>query len=112
LSETPAVSKVIPISTEAVPPGSNGDDMIVTLRVADLRAIVRQEVKAIVDAQYSPTPRIVYPLKEAAEMLSVPSTWLAARARAGEIKCVRLGHYVTFAEKDLREYAEKMKTAD
>jgi hypothetical protein len=51
----------------------------------------------------------VYPLKEAAQMISVPSTWLAARARAGEIKCVRLGHYVTFTEQDLKEFAEKMR---
>ena len=105
------MSKVVPISPEAVPERS-GDDMIVTLRVADLRAIVRAEVKAMLDAQPSPIQRIVYPLKEAAEMLSVPPTWLAAKARGGEIKCVRLGHYVTFAEEDLRKFIEKMKKSN
>jgi hypothetical protein len=102
------MSKVVRISPE-LGPEKNGDEMIVTLRVADLKAIVRGEVQAALAAQQSPIHRIVYPLKEAAQMISVPSTWLAARARAGEIKCVRLGHYVTFTEQDLKEFAEKMR---
>jgi hypothetical protein len=102
------MSKVIPISPEAVP-DKNEDDMIVTLRVADLRAIVRQAVRMELDSRQPQVPRIAHGLKEAAAMLSVPPTWLAAKARAGEIKSVRLGHYVTFTEQDLREFAEKMK---
>jgi hypothetical protein len=102
------MSKVIPISPETVPEKS-GDQMIVTLRVADLKAIVRGEVQAALAAQPPPIHRIVYPLKEAAEMISVPPTWLAARARAGEIESIRLGHYVTFAEQDLKEFVEKMR---
>lgn len=102
------MSKVIPISPETVPE-KNGDQMIVTLRVADLKAIVRAEVQAALSAQQPPIHRIVYPLKEAAEMISVPPTWLAARARAGETQSIRLGHYVTFAKQDLEEFAEKMR---
>jgi hypothetical protein len=102
------MSKVIPILPETVPE-KNGDQMIVTLRVADLKAIVRAEVQAALSAQQPPIHRIVYPLKEAAEMISVPPTWLAARARAEEINATRLGHYVTFAEEDLKNFVEKMR---
>jgi hypothetical protein len=100
------MSKVVPISSEAVPE-KNGDDMVVTLKVSQLRAIMDGVVEAALKRQRPPVPRIVYPLKEAAQMLSVPPTWLAAKARAGEIQCVRLGHYVTFTEQDLREFVEK-----
>jgi hypothetical protein len=84
--------------------------MVVTLRVADLRAIVRGEVQAALDARDPPIHRLVYPLEDAAKMISVPPTWLAARARAGEIACTRLGHYITFAEKDLRDFADKYRS--
>jgi hypothetical protein len=103
------MSKVIPISPEAFSPEKSGDDMIVTLRVSELRQIVREQVRAELLAQQPPVRKIVYPLKEAAEMLSVPPTWLAAKARAGEIQCVRLGHYVTFTEEDLRGFVEKTR---
>jgi hypothetical protein len=102
------MSKVIPISPEAVPE-KNGDDMIVTLRVSDFKIIMNSVVEAALKRQQPPVSRIVYPLKEAAQMLSVPPTWLAAKARAGEIQCVRLGHYVTFTEQDLREFIERRK---
>jgi hypothetical protein len=106
MAGTGEMSKVIPISPEAVPE-KNSDEMLVMLRVSDLRVIMDGVVEAVLKRQQPPIQRIVYPLKEAAEMLSVPPTWLAAKARAGEIKCVRLGHYVTFAEQDLREFVEK-----
>jgi hypothetical protein len=77
------MSKVVRISPDTGPEKS-GDEMIVTLRVADLKAIVRGEVQAALAAQEPPIHRIVYPLKEAAEMLSVPPTWLAAKARVGD----------------------------
>jgi hypothetical protein len=102
------MSKVLPISPEAAPE-KNGDDMIVTLRVSDLKIIMNSVVEAALKRQQPPIQRIVYPLKEAAEMISVPPTWLAAKARTGEIQCVRLGHYVTFTEADLREFVERRK---
>ena len=103
------MSKVIPILPEAVPE-KNGDDMIVTLRVSALKVIIDGVVEAALKRQQPPINRLVYPLKEAAEMIAVPPTWLAAKARAGEIACVRLGHYITFAEKDLREFADKNRS--
>ena len=71
------MTKVHRITPETVPE-QNGNDMIVTLRVADLRTIVRPEVKVAPELQQPPIHRIVYPLREAAQMLSVPPTWLAA----------------------------------
>jgi hypothetical protein len=67
-------------------------------------------VEAALKRQQPPIQRIVYPLKEAATMISVPPTWLAAKARAGEIACVRLGHYITFAENDLKDFADKNRS--
>ena len=104
------MSKVVNISPEARPE-KNGDEMLVTLRVADVRAILREEVSAALTAQKPPVAKILYPLKEAAELLSVPPTWLAARARAGEIPSVHLGHYVCFSPDDLKDFAAKMRKA-
>jgi hypothetical protein len=103
------MSKVIPISPEMAPE-KNGDDMIVTLRVSDLKIILDGVVEAALKRQQPPVRKIVYPLKEAAKMLAVPPTWLAAKARAGEVKCVRLGHYVTFTEQDLKDLADKNRS--
>jgi hypothetical protein len=105
------MSKVIPISPETMPE-KNGDDMIVTLRVSELKLIMNGVLEAALKRQQPPVQRIVYPLKEAAEMISVPPTWLATKARAGEIKCVRLGHYVTFTEQDLKDFIEKMRATE
>jgi len=102
------MNKVVHITPEAAPE-KNGDEMVVTLRVADVRAIIRAEVKAVLAGHNPPVAKILYPLKEAADMLSVPPTWLAARARAGEIPSVHLGHYVCFNPDDLREFAAKMR---
>jgi hypothetical protein len=42
------MSKIVRIAPEAVPE-TNGDEMIVYVRVADLRAIVRREVTAALE---------------------------------------------------------------
>ena len=100
------MSKVVNITPDTGPE-KNGDEMVVTLRVADVRAIIREEVKAALAAHNPPVAKILYPLKEAADMLSVPPTWLAARARAGEIPSVHLGHYVCFNPDDLSDFAAR-----
>jgi len=104
------MSKVVSISPEKAPEKS-GDDMLVTLRVADLREIVRAEVTGALATQRPPVAKIAYTIKEAAEMISVPPTWLAAKARAGEITSTRLGHYVTVTEADLKDFVAKMRKA-
>jgi hypothetical protein len=42
----------------------------------------------------------------------VPETWLAAAARSGKVKCVRLGAYVRFRREDLEKYIEEEKERD
>jgi excisionase family DNA binding protein len=100
------VHQIRPIETG---PETNGADMLVTLRVADLREIIRGELKAVLAAQRPPVAKMAFTIREAAEMLSVPPTWLAAKARAGEIPTTRQGHYVTFAEQDLKDFIAKMR---
>ena len=47
--------------------------------------------------------------RAAAELLSVPASWMLAQARAGKVPHVRLGRYVRFDEADLRAYLETRK---
>jgi excisionase family DNA binding protein len=41
--------------------------------------------------------------KRAAELLSVPPSWLLSQARKGAVPHVRLGRYVRFRESDVEE---------
>ena len=91
--------------------GSDGDErMIVTLTIADLREIVRQELQAV-SANGKPEP-LLLDTEQAAVFLNVPPTWLASMAREGKIKSVRMGHYVRFARADLEAFIQEMKKAD
>jgi excisionase family DNA binding protein len=102
------MSKVIPISPEAVPE-KNGDEMIVTLRVADLRAIVRQEVKAALNGN-SHSPALLS-AEAAAKLFDVPKTWISEASRRGELPSVRLGHYVRFNLEDLEAFVKANRSA-
>ena len=45
--------------------------------------------------------KLLFNTKEAATMTNLPETWLAAKARAGEIPHHRIGHYRLFSRQDL-----------
>jgi excisionase family DNA binding protein len=47
--------------------------------------------------------------KAAAELLSVPATWLLAQARKNAVPHVRFGKYVRFDEGDLEAWIETVK---
>jgi len=98
------VSKIVSISPEAVPE-KNGDDMIVTLRVADLRAIMRQEIAAGNGNGHANghAPTLVS-AETAAKNFEVPKTWILEAARRGEIQSVKVGHYVRFRPEDLENF--------
>lgn len=50
---------------------------------------------------------------QVAEKLAVPTTWVYANARSGELPSVRLGRYVRFTDADLDRYlAEKAAAGD
>src|SRR6266542_1520444 len=75
-----------------------------SMTVADLRALIRDEIEA---AKKQELPRLLYNTAEAAKILDVPPTWLAAQARAGKIPDVRKGHYVRYRIPDLEEFAAR-----
>jgi hypothetical protein len=76
------MSKVIPISPEAVP-DKNEDDMIVTLRVADLRAIVRQAVRMELDSRQPQVPRIAHGLKGSRRNALGPADLVSGKSAGG-----------------------------
>lgn len=62
--------------------------------LADRLAPARAQPSELVDA------------KAAAQLLSVPATWLLAEARANRIPHIRLGKYVRFRPADLTEWLD------
>jgi excisionase family DNA binding protein len=44
--------------------------------------------------------------REAATILNVPASWIAAEARAGRVPHVRLGRYVRFSRDELMRWCE------
>jgi len=53
-------------------------------------------------ASTSPTvPIRLFTIKEAAELLKIPASWLYERTRRNAIPCHRLGKYLRFTEEDL-----------
>ena len=86
---------------------TNGIDPLAGLRESLepwLRGILREEL-----AKQESLPKLLYSTKEAAEILSVPETWLASAARNGIVPSVRAGHYVRFAIRDLETFIEQNK---
>ncbi len=81
--------------------------MIVTMTVAYLRTVMREQLEAITSA--GKPEKLLFDTEEAAQFLNVPATWLAAMAREGKIKSVKLGHYVRFAGADLEGFILQMK---
>ena len=49
------------------------------------------------------SPMRLFTIKEAAEALRIPISWLYERTRHNAIPCRRIGKYVRFTEGDLRE---------
>ena len=43
----------------------------------------------------------LFTIKEAAEVLKIPASWLYERTRRNAIPCHRLGKYLRFTEEDL-----------
>jgi excisionase family DNA binding protein len=49
------------------------------------------------------SPMRLFTIKEAAEALRIPISWLYERTRRNAIPCRRIGKYVRFTEGDLKE---------
>ena len=71
-----------------------------------IREIVREEIAAA--ANEKPV-KLLYSTKEAAVMLNVDESWLAAKARAGLAPCRMLGHYRYFSMQDIEAIIDGAK---
>ena len=69
------------------------------LLVEQIRAVVRAEIERA-NTQRKPA-KLLFDTKEAAAMLNVPDTWLASKARAGEVPYRQTGHYRSFSIGDI-----------
>ena len=69
------------------------------LLVEQIRAVVREEIERA-NAKRKPA-KLLFDTKEAAAMLNVPDTWLASKARAGEVPYRQTGHYRSFSIADI-----------
>jgi excisionase family DNA binding protein len=75
-----------------------------------IRQAVREEIAAA--AKIQSKPKLTYTTPEAAEILNVPETWLAAAAREGRVPSVRIGHYVRFKLSDLENFIETRRAVN
>jgi hypothetical protein len=68
---------------------------------AEIRKIVREEIgKALSERKPA---KLQFTTSETAEMLNVPESWLAAKARAKEIPHQQMGHYRVFSLRDIEK---------
>lgn len=49
------------------------------------------------------SPMRLFTIKEAAQTLRIPTSWLYERTRRNAIPCRRIGKYVRFTEGDLKQ---------
>jgi len=75
----------------------------------EVRRIVREELREILNQNGNQEPKLLYNMNEAASLLGVPETWLGRAARQGIVPCVRMGHYVRFTKNNLESYIEKLR---
>jgi hypothetical protein len=73
--------------------------MSVTLTVGELEAIIEAAVERA-NAKRKPA-KLNFNRREAAEMLGVTESWLASKARAGEVPHRQMGHFRLFSLQDI-----------
>jgi excisionase family DNA binding protein len=88
--------------------GTKADAMIVTLTVAELRAVIREEIQSLADTKPAP-PREWLTAEALAQEFKLPKTWFEERGREGEIARTKPGRYVLFKRRDVEEYFERHK---
>src|SRR5262245_13503747 len=98
------MSKIISADTV----GKNGDDdMIVTLRVCELRALIRDKIaKALANGHANGKKQWLKAQDLAAEY-GHPATWFQERGRAGDIARNKSGRFVLFKRSDVEAYLEE-----
>jgi excisionase family DNA binding protein len=69
-----------------------GSGLVVTLTVADLQKLIREEIHSALRAE----PDQLLTVEELAERLRVPASWVYEQSRQGKIPTVRIGRYIRF----------------
>ena len=90
------MNKVVPISPEAVAEKS-GDEMIVNLRVAQLRAIVRQTVREALShgwRETSHTDKAFLTVKQAAQASGLGASTVRLAVRRRQLRAQKVGRRV------------------
>ena len=77
--------------------------------VAVIREAVREEVRAALAEHEPKLEPLEVDTAKAAELLSLPPSWVAAAARRGELPCVKHGHHVRFCVRELEKFIEQKK---
>ena len=84
------------------------DDMIVTLRVSQLRMLIREEIAAAMNGnRHAPSRREWLKAQELAAEYGHPKTWFEERGRAGDIARNKSGRFVLFKRSDVEAYLEE-----
>jgi excisionase family DNA binding protein len=86
-------------------PGKNPFDLL----VEQIRAVVREEIKAALATNGKHVEKDWMKAKELAELYGMPATWFEERGRAGEIERAKPGRYVLFKRRDVEAFLEKNK---
>ena len=105
---TVAMSKVIRILPESAAE-KNGDEMLVTLRVSDLRALICEELTiALSGNNHAKELGELLTLKDAAKYLNQSDSWLYRRWK--EIGGKKLGGNIRFLIADIEKFIAKRGT--
>src|SRR5215831_18111095 len=91
--------------SEPVDTTLGADDMIVTLRVSDLRALIREELTVALNGKG--TKKEWLKAEELAAEYGHPKTWFEERGRAGDIARNKSGRFVLFKRSDVEAYLEE-----
>ena len=75
-----------------------------------VREAVREELRQGISTDNPKPPKLLMTAAEASEMLSVPKSWLEARAREGKIASIKAGHYRLFSVEDLKQFISNAKS--
>jgi len=71
-----------------------------------VRQVVQEEVTKALDKK-KPVQRRLYKTGEVSAMLNLPESWLATKARNGEVPSRMFGKYRVFSEEDIQAIIER-----
>lgn len=100
------MNKILRIAPETAP--DKTDAMIVTLNVAQLKTIIREEVKAALQNASNPATDRLIDIAEAAATLNLSQSWLYRNWKRLPFS-VKVDRTVKFSEKGLQKWIEAQK---